>query len=61
MRVGQGRENSKQFLRENPDLFAEIRERIMVAKGLVETEESPAEASADSPAESVPTEEVPAG
>ncbi len=29
VRVGQGRENAKQFLRENPDLAAEIREKIL--------------------------------
>ncbi len=29
VRLGQGRENSKVFLRDNPDLFNEIRERIL--------------------------------
>ena len=29
MKVGQGRENAKQFLRENPALFAEIRQRVL--------------------------------
>ncbi|MCA9297640.1 MAG: recombinase RecA, partial [Phycisphaerales bacterium] len=29
MRVGQGRENAKQFLRDNPDLAVEIREKIL--------------------------------
>ncbi len=28
-RVGQGRENAKQFLRERPELFAEIRQRVL--------------------------------
>ena len=32
MRMGQGRENSKVFLRENPDLFDEIRERVLDIK-----------------------------
>ncbi len=29
IRLGQGRENSKRFLRENPDLFEEIRKEVM--------------------------------
>ena len=29
MKVGQGRENAKQFLRESPALFAEIRQRVL--------------------------------
>ena len=34
-RLGQGRENAKQFIRENPDLFAEIRQLVLDAKGVV--------------------------
>ena len=33
-RLGQGRENSKTFLRENPDLFKEIQEKVLEKKGL---------------------------
>ncbi len=33
-RLGQGRENSKQFLQDNPDLAAEIRQGVLAAKGL---------------------------
>ena len=56
IRLGQGRENSKGFLRENPDLFEEIRAGVLEAKGVtpkpaaavtvdIETgEEQPAEA-----------------
>jgi len=40
-RLGQGRENSKKFLRENPDLFEEIRRKVLagrqVAGGAVNT------------------------
>ena len=36
VRIGQGRENSKQFLRENPDLFAEIRQQVLIKRGLVQ-------------------------
>ncbi|MEE9296745.1 MAG: DNA recombination/repair protein RecA, partial [Phycisphaerae bacterium] len=36
VRLGQGRENSKQFLKDNPDLFNEIREKILAARDLGE-------------------------
>ncbi|MEM9415420.1 MAG: recombinase RecA [Planctomycetota bacterium] len=35
IRLGQGRENAKTFIRENEDLFAEIRQLVMEAKGVV--------------------------
>lgn len=38
MKLGQGRENSKQYLEENPELMEEIKEKILAAKGLTETE-----------------------
>ncbi len=34
-RLGQGRENAKTFLSENPDLAAEIRQAVLESKGLV--------------------------
>ena len=34
VRLGQGRENVKKFLAENPDLFREIRDGIFKAKGI---------------------------
>ncbi|MFG0256642.1 MAG: recombinase RecA [Phycisphaerales bacterium JB043] len=34
-RLGQGRENSKQFLRDNPELIPEIKQKILDAKGLI--------------------------
>ena len=34
VRIGQGRENSKQFLKENPDLFAEIQQQVKEKKGV---------------------------
>ena len=67
LRVGQGRENSKQFFRDNPDLFAEVRDRIMVAKGLVEAPEgadtAPEEAPVEAPVEAAegPAEQISAG
>ncbi|MCP3902487.1 MAG: recombinase RecA [Planctomycetes bacterium] len=36
IRLGQGRENSKQFLRDNPDLFQEIRRAVMASRGMVQ-------------------------
>lgn len=49
MRLGQGRENAKQFLRENPSLADEISNRIRVEAGLIEepASESGAEAVAE--------------
>ena len=36
MRLGQGREKAKQFLRENPELVDELRDKILEKKGLGE-------------------------
>jgi recombination protein RecA len=33
-RLGQGRENSKKFLAENSDLFEEIKEKVLIARGV---------------------------
>ncbi len=38
-RLGQGRENAKKFLKENPEVAQEIKDKILVAKGLIESEE----------------------
>jgi recombination protein RecA len=38
-RIGQGRENVKKFLKDNPDLFATVNERVREALGLVEKDE----------------------
>jgi recombination protein RecA len=42
LRLGQGRENAKSFLRENPDLFQEIRQAVLVKRGIATTEGQPA-------------------
>ena len=34
IRLGQGRENSKQYFRDNPELLNEIRERILADRGM---------------------------
>ncbi len=33
-RLGQGRENAKRFIRENPDVFEEIRRKVLASKGV---------------------------
>ena len=35
LRLGQGRENAKIFLRENADLFQEVRQAVLLKRGLV--------------------------
>ncbi len=37
-KIGQGRENSKAFLMENADIYAEIKKKILIKYGLVEGE-----------------------
>ena len=39
MRLGQGRENAKTLLKDNPELCEEIKEKILVAKGLLDESE----------------------
>ena len=55
IRLGQGRENSKLYLRENPELFEEIRCRILQSRGLMDTpaQEAAAEDAASPEAEPV--------
>ena len=43
VRLGQGRENAKKYVMENPDLRDEIMGKILVAKGLAEPEGAKAE------------------
>ncbi len=38
VRMGQGRENSKQFLRDNPDIFGEIVLKVKKALGMLNNE-----------------------
>jgi recombination protein RecA len=52
MRLGQGRENAKQFLRENEDLFQEIRHAVMIKRGMVAAQ---SEQTAEKGAENEPT------
>ena len=43
LRLGQGRENAKSFLRENPEVFQEIEKQVRVKLGLEKGEEAEAE------------------
>ena len=50
VRLGQGRENSKQFLRENPDLFDEMKKKVMAHHlGTPDPDPAPAPASEPTP------------
>jgi recombination protein RecA len=49
LRLGQGKENTRQFLLDNPDIAEEVEARLRIALGMVETEE----ASADPEGETV--------
>jgi recombination protein RecA len=55
VRLGQGRENAKRFLKENPDLFEEVRQLVLEAKGVPGLATAAAEAGEDA------EEEAPAG
>ena len=37
-RIGQGRENAKNFLMDNPELMAELENAVLKAHGLIESE-----------------------
>ncbi len=45
VQLGQGRENSKAFLGDNPDLFAELRRKILELSGITPAKRSPGEPS----------------
>ncbi|MHC5082793.1 MAG: recombinase RecA [Planctomycetota bacterium] len=38
VKLGQGRENAKQFFTDNPELLDEVKHKILVAKGIIEEE-----------------------
>ncbi len=47
IRLGQGRESARVFLKDNPDLAAEIEHKLRLALGLAKPAPSPAEAAAE--------------
>jgi recombination protein RecA len=52
--LGQGRENAKNFLSENPEIMMEISDKVLVSAGLAPGEETPAGAEAFSTADDQP-------
>ena len=40
VKLGQGRENAKQFFADNPELLDEVKQKILIAKGLIEVDET---------------------
>ncbi len=42
VRLGQGRENSKAFIRENTDLFEQIKRDVLIKKGILSEDAAPA-------------------
>lgn len=53
VRLGQGRENSKKFIGENPDLFEEIKQKVLEAKGIAGKAEEVEAIAADDDAKDV--------
>jgi recombination protein RecA len=51
-RIGQGRENARQFLKDNPDVLARIDSEVRRALGLAKETEQPREAVAPTPIDS---------
>ena len=46
-RIGQGRENSKNFLTEHPEVMMEISDKVMIAAGLIPDPNAPADDAGD--------------
>ncbi len=46
-RIGQGRENVKNFLKDNPDIFATLNQRVRESVGLVKADETAVEAAVE--------------
>ena len=57
LRIGQGRENAKQFLKENPELASEIEVKLRKALGLNPVETATEKMSAPPPAAAEPPRE----
>ncbi|MCZ6735372.1 MAG: DNA recombination/repair protein RecA, partial [Planctomycetota bacterium] len=49
LRLGQGRENSKAFIRDHADLFGEIRQAVLVKRGLAPAASEPKESAERKP------------
>jgi len=57
IRLGQGRERARQFLKDSPEIFEELRHKIFVAKGLIKEVPAVEAPAAEAPAEEQPTEQ----
>jgi len=57
LRLGQGRENSRKFLKDNPDLADEIDHKVRVELGLVKASSGNGETAKDASTEASPAEE----
>ncbi len=51
VRLGQGRENVKRFLKENPDLFEEIHQKVLIVKGVIPGDDEASGEESTDPAE----------
>ena len=51
VRLGQGRENAKQFIKENTDLFEEIKQAVLAKKGVTAAATPPPDTESESEAE----------
>jgi recombination protein RecA len=60
-RIGQGRENAKQFLKENKDITAKIETDVRKALGLISSEDKAQAAAANAEAAPTPTPKGPVG
>ena len=47
LRLGQGKENTREFLIENPDVLEEVDARVRVALGMVDAEEAESESAVE--------------
>ena len=60
-RIGQGRENAKQFLKDNKDITARIETDVRKSLGLMSVEDKAQAAAANAEAGPTPTPKGPAG
>lgn len=52
IRLGQGRENSKQFFADNQEIFEEVKTKVLIARGVIEdpaADKTPTDVSTDNP------------
>ena len=57
-KIGQGRENSKIFLQENPDIAKEVENKVRASAGLIESEEASDPSKPDKKEEAEPAKDL---